>query len=124
MKISLRWPGLGGWLAVLNGVLWILFLVIIPIPCIPDPMPFVIEIALSLPLALPIMILSHAIPDLGAALVACVAIGINTLAWGYGMAWLCRRLRRCPPHLLLLIVVLVAVLMGLVMLLVELTRTS
>ena len=43
---------------------------------------------LSLPLAFPFLIPSMGPPTAIEIIVACLAIGINSFAWGYGLAWM------------------------------------
>jgi hypothetical protein len=91
-------PSRGGWLAILNAVLWV---VVVSVPS--GPLTAYLALFLSLPIALPcILPLTGGATTLG-VVVGCAMIGINSFVWGYSLAWLTddrqRRRRRREARL-------------------------
>jgi hypothetical protein len=88
-----RNPTRGGWLAVLNCALWLLFVCIVPFVPEPWSIPAVILVWLLSPpgvgclVILPMAGGIDPVPP-GHAVIAGVATGANAFAWGYGLSWL------------------------------------
>ncbi len=81
-------PTLGGMLAILNCVLWAILL------SVPEPIParwhgvYVgVFIALGLPLRVFCLLLPHGLGPFD-VIIPCVIMGLNSFAWGYGIAWI------------------------------------
>lgn len=103
MRELLRKPPLGGKLAILNGLLWVGVVVSSLHKAVPSEIGNAIAMVLSLPIALPFILPTGHQCSEADVIGLCILIGINTLARGYGLAWLwetvCRR--RILPMLLL-----------------------
>ena len=91
------WPSLGGWLAMLNGGLWVAGVIFmrawgpagppdwldVPVTCI--------LLLVSLPVALPFVLPSCPLggyPDDSEVVAMGIVFVLNAFAWGYGLAWL------------------------------------
>ena len=89
-------PGLGGWLAMLNGALWVASFSLARAHSVdpPDWVQIVVGttvLFVSLPVALPFVLPScphGGYPDEGETVGMAIMIGLNAFAWGYGIAWL------------------------------------
>ena len=113
MKGLLRKPPLGGKLAILNGLLWVGVVASTLHGAVPSEIGISAAMVLSLPIALPFILPTGGQCSEVDVIGLCIIIGINTLAWGYGLAWLweavCRR--RVFP-MLLLVAAIIAGLFG------------
>ena len=98
-------PSLGGWLTIANCSFWACTFLGIRLAdaylknCSPDAVSqlvfSVVMIAFSLPLALPFL-LPHFdyTPTLYDVVLGSAVIGLNSIIWGYSLAWMMRRVGR------------------------------
>ena len=112
MKELLRKPPLGGKLAILNGLLWVGLVVSSLSGAGPSEVTIAIAMVLSLPIALPFILptLGHQYSE-AEVIGHCIIIGINTLAWGYGLSWLWENV--CRRRMLPMLLVVAAIIAGL-----------
>ena len=87
-------PTLGGWLTIANGVAWILILVLPEL--VGNPNVFALFIPIGLLLSFPFVWCWCLFPSLGGPTIAdvveiAIVFGLNSIAWGYGVAWIVRR---------------------------------
>ena len=75
----------GGWLTLANCAAWAAC--VLARDAAPDWLLTAVLVPLSLPLALPVMLFHNASGKLGLVL-HCALIGLNGIAWGYGVSWL------------------------------------
>ncbi|MEZ6087284.1 MAG: hypothetical protein R3C05_04505 [Pirellulaceae bacterium] len=88
MNRFLRSPHLGGWLAIFNGTAWVALISASRLQTLPEPVLMTVGLILSFPIALPFFVPKTHAPTVEETIITCIAIGINSLAWGYGVAWL------------------------------------
>lgn len=114
MKEFLRWPGLGGTLAIANGLVWIGLLAVGPSRIVPDPVWMIILLIVASPFAIPIVLPGgHSVPSDQDIIASCFLIGMNAFAWGYGLAWIWQHVfRRYSLRRLFAIVTIIALLLG------------
>lgn len=93
MASLFRLPGLGGKIAILNGLLWVGLIWALQNRLLPEAVWVgVAAIVLSLPIAW-LLILAPALhPSEGQAVFAAVWLGINALVFGYGCEWAWRNI--------------------------------
>jgi hypothetical protein len=105
MNEFLRWPGLGGTLTIINGLVWIGLLAVGPSRIVPDPVWWII-VLIVLPGG-------HSVPSDQDTIASCFLIGMNAFAWGYGLAWIWQHVfRRYSLRRLFAIVTIIALLLG------------
>ena len=98
---------------MLNGVSWIGLVLIASARLVPDPALITVAIVLSLPVAVPFVLPTLGTRTVDETVVTCIVIGVNTLAWGYGVAWLWHNVfYRYSLRLLMSIMTVIAVLLG------------
>ena len=99
---------------MLNGASWIGLVLIAPERLIPEPALIAVAVVLSLPLAAPFVLSGPPeYPGNEEIVVACIAVGVNTLAWGYGIAWLWHNVfRRYSLLKMMSLITIICVLLG------------
>ncbi len=114
MSRFLRRPDLGGVLSIVNGLSWVALVVLALNGAISSEIFISAGMVLSLPIALPFVLptVGHHHSD-GDVVSICIIIGVNTLAWGYGLAWLWQVVcGRQPLFMLLAVATIIAALFG------------
>jgi hypothetical protein len=94
---------MGGWLSFLNGGFWILLFTLATFaPKFIEPILglfLTIAIFMSVPLATPYFFVfrcSLSTPTVAEIVIQASVFGTNSLVWGYGIAWLVKRMTRRP----------------------------
>jgi hypothetical protein len=101
LPTSRRFVSLGGWLSFINGGFWIiLFATASHAPKFIEPifgLLLTLAIFMSVPLGLPYFFVfrcSLSVPTVAEVVTQAIVFGTNSLVWGYGMAWLIKRMTR------------------------------
>lgn len=93
MTSLFRLPGLGGTLAILNGLLWVGLIWGIQNRLLPEAVWVgVAAIVLSLPIAWPLILAPSFNPTQGQVVFVAIWLGINALVFGYGCEWAWRHI--------------------------------
>ncbi len=97
---------------MLNGLLWVGLVVSSLNGAVPSQVSIAIAMILSLPIALPFILPTVGDQPSEADVIGhCIIIGINALAWGYGLSWLWENV--CRRRMLPMLLVVAAIIAGL-----------
>jgi len=114
MNTFVRWPSLGGVLAIVNGLSWLALFLVTRYTALASELTIGIAMLLSLPIAFPFLLpRGHQTPTDADTIFLCVVIGLNAFAWGYGVSWLWQNvIRRCSLRVLFAVMTTIAVLLA------------